>query len=363
MASRYHFRISGFSFQTLSHRLFRLTGFSLALITLAVALAGCSARRETRLAGRTMGTTYHVTVVHGFFNRPRGLDLLLTHRLEEIEQRFSTYRSDSEINRFNRWPAQGEAFKASAEFDLLIATAARIHALSRGAWDPTVRPLVDLWGFGPAPAAGRVPDASAIQAAREAVGFKRIRREANQTLVKTDSRVSLDLASIAKGYGVDALAALIRNEGYGDFLVEIGGEVFAAGRRPDGSPWRVGINQPRADASPDAVYRILGLTDRAMATSGDYRNFFESEGRRYAHIIDPRTGFPVANGVVSATVTAPDCTLADALATALCVMGPASGLAMIDTLSGVEALVLVAAGDGTRVEEYRSSGFPSGTVP
>ena len=329
-------------------------GLSTALL-LAV-FAGCSARRETRLAGRTMGTTYHVTVVHGFLDRPRGLDLRLTHRLEEIEQRFSTYRPDSEINRFNRWPAGREPFKASTEFYLLIETAVRIHALSRGAWDPTVRPLVDLWGFGPAPATGQVPALAAVEAARAAVGFQQIQPGPNQTLVKTHSRVSLDLASIAKGYGVDALAALIRDAGYRDFLVEIGGEVFAAGCRTDGRPWQVGINMPRADASPDAVYRVLSLAQRAMATSGDYRNFFESGGRRYAHIIDPRTGFPVANGVVSATVTAPDCTRADALATALCVMGPEAGLAMIETLAGIEALVLVRSAGGA-LTAYRSSAF------
>ncbi len=343
-------------------RLLGLMGVGVSLAAALVLLDGCSTRRESRLAGRTMGTTYHVTVVHGVFDRPKGLDRRLAHRLEEIEQCFSTYRPGSEINRFNRWPAQGPPFKASAEFFHLVSGAARIHALSRGAWDPTVRPLVDLWGFGPAPAADRVPDPEAIQAARRAVGFQQIRTGPNQTLFKADQRVSLDLASIAKGYGVDALAALIRAEGYPDFLVEIGGEVVAAGHRSDGGPWRVGINQPRSDARLDAVYRVVSLSGQAMATSGDYRNFFESDGRRYGHILDPRTGFPASSGVVSATVIAPDCTLADGLATALCVMTPAAGLAMIDALEGVEALILIEGDAGSWVE-HRSSGFPRDPGP
>ena len=332
-----------------------MLGAILAIAAL-IMTAGCSGRRETRLSGRTMGTTYHVTVVHGPFDRPRGLEDRIDHRLEEINQRFSTYRPDSEINRFNRWPAGEKPFKATDEFYRLLETAARIHRLSDGAWDGTVRPLVDLWGFGPAPATGKVPTAEAIAAQRAKVGFGQIRLGPGRTIAKARDDLTLDLASIAKGYGVDALAALVRAAGYRDFLVEIGGEVFAAGHRPDGRAWQVGINTPRADAPADAVYRVVALADRAMATSGDYRNFFEAGGRRYAHIIDPRTGWPVGNGVVSVSVTAPDCTLADGLATAVMVMGATRGLALIERLPGVEALILIAE-DGRRIQAHSSSAF------
>jgi thiamine biosynthesis lipoprotein len=344
--------VSSFKFQVSNFK-FRLV----CLVLLVLTAAGCDNLRLSRLAGRTMGTTYHVTFVHGWLDRPRGLETKIAKRLEDINQRFSTYLPDSEINRFNRWPAGEKPFQASPEFYRLLQTAARIHHLSRGAWDGTVGPLVDLWGFGPAGGVqGRIPAPELIAALRAAVGFDKIKMGSEFGITKARSDLGLDLASIAKGYGVDALAALIRTEGFRNFLVEIGGEVVAAGQRPGGGPWQVGINMPRPDASASEVYRVVALTDRAMATSGDYRNYFEVNGRRYAHIIDPRTGWPVANGVVSATVLAPDCTLADALATALCVMGPEAGLALVEGLPGVEALMLVSY-NGAAAREYCSGGF------
>ena len=335
---------------------FRLVVATVLGLGILLSAAGCDHLRQSRLAGRTMGTTYHIVVVHGWLDRPRGLDVRVAQRLEDLNQRFSTYLPDSEINRFNRWPADDKPFKASAEFYHLLETAARIHRLSGGAWDGTVRPLVDLWGFGPAPVRGTVPAAEEIAALKSAVGFDNITPGPALTIAKARSDIALDLASIAKGYGVDAVAELIRSHGFRDFLVEIGGEVVASGHRPGGGPWKVGINTPLPEASATAVYGIVSLSDRAMATSGDYRNFFEIDGRRYAHIIDPRTGYPVANNVISATVLAPDCTLADGLATALCVMGAQKGLALVASLPEVEALILTAGKNG-EVRESRSSGF------
>jgi thiamine biosynthesis lipoprotein len=342
-----------FQFPVSSFRFVVATALGLSILFTA---AGCDQLRQTRLAGRTMGTTYHIVVAHGWLDRPRGLDVQVTRRLEDLNRRFSTYLPDSEINRFNRWPAGGKPFKASAEFYRLLQTAHRIHRLSGGAWDGTVRPLVDLWGFGPAPARGTVPAAGEIAALRNTVGFDQIALGPALTIAKRRGEIALDLASIAKGYGVDALAELIRSHGYRDFLVEIGGEVVASGRRPGGGPWKVGINVPLAGAPATAVYGVVSLSDRAMATSGDYRNFFEIDGHRYAHIIDPRTGYPAANGVISATVLAPDCTLADGLATALCVMGQGPGLKLVETLPGIEALILTTR-EGGEIREHRSSGF------
>ncbi|HDI59506.1 MAG TPA: FAD:protein FMN transferase [Desulfobacteraceae bacterium] len=352
------FHLSSFQFPVSSFRFVLGAAFGLGIL---LGTVGCDHMRQTRLAGRTMGTTYHVTVVHGWLDRPRGLETRVAQRLETVNQRFSTYLTDSEINRFNRWPAGGQPFRASAEFYHLLETAARIYHLSGGAWDGTVRPLVDLWGFGPAPVRGTVPAAEEIAALKNAVGFANITLGPELTIAKSRDDIALDLASIAKGYGVDAVAELIRSHGYRDFLVEIGGEVAASGNRPGGGPWKVGINTPSADAPAAAVYGIVSLSEGAMATSGDYRNFFERDGRRYAHIIDPRTGYPVANGVISATVLAPDCTLADGLATALCVMGPAPGLALVETLPGVEALILTTR-EGGGIREHRSGGFDF-TVP
>jgi FAD:protein FMN transferase len=190
------------------------------------------------------------------------------------------------------------------------------------------------------------------------VGFDGITITPQGRLVKGDGRLTLDLASIAKGYGVDALARLLAEQGFRDYLVEVGGEVFAAGRRPDGKPWRVGINRPDRAAGYSEVYKVVALSDKAFATSGDYRNYFEAGGRTYSHILDPRTGYPIDNGVVSASVMADTCTQADGLATALMVMGPAAGLDLVERLPHVEALIIVRQADGS-LEEHGSKGFPT----
>ncbi len=339
-------------------RLEYLRSIPLTLL-LTVALPACAPRRETKLEGRTMGTTWHVTVV----GRPStaGLQEKIERRLEEVNQTFSTYREDSEINRFSRFARAGEEFPVSRDFLEVMRTAARVHDLSGGAWDGTVRPLVDLWGFGPRPAVKEPPDPEKIEALLRDVGFDRIEiRPA--ALVKRVASVTLDLSSIAKGYGVDQVAAVVRADGFSDFLVEIGGEVYASGSRRAGGPWRVGINRPRADAAADELYRVVALRDAALATSGDYRQFFVRDGVRYSHILDPRTGRPVTNGVVSVSVLAPDCTLADGLATAVMVMGVDAGLAAIARVPGVEAFVVIETKDG-RLEDHASRGLRSEAPP
>ena len=326
------------------------------LAAVFVIAVGCGRGSEHRLEGRTMGTTYHVTVVSRA--GVDGLQARIDGRLAEVNRAFSTYVEDSEINRFSRFSRVGEEFPVSRDFARVMTTAARVFELSGGAWDGTVRPLVDLWGFGPAPAVGEPPPDEKIEALRSEIGFDRIEIRPNGSLVKRKAGVTLDLSSIAKGYGVDAVADVVRDQGFRDFLVEIGGEVFGKGTRPDGGPWRVGISRPRSDAAPDEIYRVTPLRDAALATSGDYRSFFASGGVRYSHVLDPRTGRPVANGVVSASVLAPDCTLADGLATAVMVMGKDAGLALLERLPDVEGLVVVGTTDG-RLEDHATSGFRS----
>jgi len=328
-------------------------------LLVVLALAACAPRREHKLEGRTMGTTWHVTVVGR--TTVAGLREKIDRRLEDINQSLSTYREDSEINRFGRFARTGEEFPVSRDFLRVMTTAARVFALSAGAWDGTVRPLVDLWGFGPSPPVAEPPAPGKVEALLREVGFDRIEIRPG-ALVKRQASVTLDLSSIAKGYGVDQVAEVVRGQGFSDFLVEIGGEVFGAGSRRDGGPWRVGINRPRVEAAPDEVYRVAALRDAAFATSGDYRSFFVRDGVRYSHVLDPRTGRPVANGVVSVSVLAPDCTLADGLATAVMVMGAEAGLALVERLSGVEALVVVETKDG-QLEDHPSSGFLSEPPP
>ncbi|MCP3953854.1 MAG: FAD:protein FMN transferase, partial [Desulfobacterales bacterium] len=313
-------------------------------------------QKEVLLSGRTMGTFYHIKVVTGYFDNLAGLQAKIDARLEEINQSMSTYRPDSEISRFNKLPVDA-TMAASADFLAVLKVARKIHRLSGGAWDGTLKPLVNLWGFGNARAVQTAPDQQAIVKQLENVGFEHIRILDTGRIGKQIPGLTLDLASIAKGFGVDAVGVAIRKEGYRDFLVEIGGEVVAEGVRKDGQPWVVGINRPVPGATVNAVYRALALSNGAMATSGDYRIFFEMGGVRYSHVIDPRTGYPVKNRVASVSVVAPDCTRADGLATALMVMGIKDGLALINQLPNIECLIITQTPDG-QLSEHTSSGFP-----
>lgn len=325
-------------------------------ITLFFWAAGCDARREHLIEGRTMGTTYHVKVVTGRLGSVKGLQEKIERRLDEINRSMSPYLPESEISRFNRFQETGAEFPVSADFYRVMQAAARVHALSEGAWDGTVNPLVDLWGFGRAGRGSGPPPADAIASLLGEVGFDAIEIREKGALVKRRASVTLDLSSMAKGYGVDQVADVVRKAGCTDFLVEIGGEAYAAGRRRDGQAWRIGINTPQPDARPDEIYAIVALQDQALATSGDYRNFFVKDGVRYAHIIDPRTGYPVANRVVSASIQGGDCTLADGLATAVLVMGAEKGMALIQRIDGIEGLIVVSRPDG-RLEDHFSTGF------
>jgi thiamine biosynthesis lipoprotein len=313
-----------------------------SLLLLALALnCGCNRSREVRLSGETMGTTYHIRVVAGASYAVETLRERVAWRLEQINRSMSTFRADSEISRFNALAQGAKPLKVSEDFWQVLEAAHRVYRLTGGAWDGTVYPLIELWGFTKALPPTRVPPRDRIRAALSRVGFDHIRLLPGRRLAKQDPRVELDLASIAKGYGVDRIASLMRAEGLSDFLVEIGGEVLASGRRRDGRPWQVGISRPEAGDDPNDLYRVLSLTDRALATSGDYRNFFEIDGRHYSHVMDPRTGYPVDNHVVSVSVVAPTCTLADGLATGIMVMGPQKGIALVNGLDGVECLIVV----------------------
>ncbi len=334
-----------------------LRGTALFLGLLAVMVcSACQPKRELRLSGQTMGTFYHIKVVAGLFTSGTDLQRQIDNRLADINRSMSTYDPESEISRFNAIRSTSEAFTPSDDFLNVLHVAAELHRLTDGAWDGTLDPLITLWGFGRKGTVDRIPDDDDIDRALAHVGFDRIRLDPSGTIGKIDPAVTLDLASIAKGYGVDEIARLLGDRGFSDFLVEIGGEVYARGRRKDGKPWRVGINRPERGAAFNDVYRAVPLTDRAMATSGDYRIFFRVGDRSYSHILDPQTGQPVTNGVVSATVVAANCTVADGLATALMVMGPEKGVALVDRLASVECLIVVRQPDGT-LTDYPSSGF------
>ena len=318
---------------------------------------GCSGRREIKINGKTMGTTYHITIVGGYFTAAAPIQKEVDQRLEAINDSMSTYRPDSEISQFNQMQAADTPFPVSPDFHHVMQLSQKLYQSTGGAWDGTLDPLIDVWGFGRSrPAEPSIPPPETIQELLALVGFDQIEVHPDGHLSKRRPAITLDLASVAKGYAVDAVASLIGKKGFTDYLVEIGGEVYAAGVRIDGQPWRVGINTPQIGAAINQVYQVVHLQDRAFATSGDYRIFFEIDGHRFSHIIDPRTGFPVANNVVSVSVTADTCALADGLATALMVMGVSDGLDLINRLEGVECL-MITRDDQERLDNHASRGF------
>lgn len=331
--------------------------FYIAMILVLAALAvGYIAKREVLFTGKTMGTTYHIKVIASGYQNTGRLPEKIETRLNEVNQSMSVFRKDSEISRFNNLKAVGEKFPVSKDFYRVMVLAATLYKWTDHAWDGTVMPLVNLWGFGNQGVQHSIPDPKALSEARQWVGFHHILLGQDQSLTKSMQNVTLDLGSIAKGFGVDAVAQLIRENGFSNFIVEIGGEVFAAGVRKDGNPWRVGINRPDKDASPTQVYRSLPLQEQALATSGDYRNFFEIDGIRYSHVMNPATGYPVTNGVVSASVLADNCTIADGLATAIMVMGHEKSLEIVNRLPGIECFIVVRQPDGT-FTDYASAGL------
>ncbi len=319
-------------------------------------LTGCGAEKEVVFDGTTMGTTYQVKIVAGYFKNTSGLKEKIDGRLQAINQSMSTYIPDSEISRFNAMQDTREKLAVSNDFLEVMLAARDIYEKTGGAWDGTIKPLLNLWGFGSTRQTHQVPDEVEIKKQMGWVGFDHINIFPEGYLQKKKKTLTLDLASIAKGYAVDQVSDLLQTAGMENFLVEIGGEVFASGYRKDGQPWCVGINQPSASASTTDVYRAVPLLNRAMATSGDYRNFFEADGKRFSHLIDPRTGYPVDNRVVSVSIVADTCMFADGLATAIMVMGREHGMALINSLKDVEGLLIVRE-TGDTYAHYMSEAF------
>lgn len=317
-------------------------------------LAACGNEPDTLdLRGRTMGTSYSVRIVAPPGDSPVALEALrqrVAARLEELDNLFSTYRPDSEVSRFNAHPGL-EWFGVSPDFLAVLEQSVSVARITGGAFDATVGPLVELWGFGAGDASGRVPNPEEVERLLRATGSGYLQwRESPPAVRRTRPDVRLDFSAIAKGYAVDRIWELLSEAGLDAYLVEVGGEVRARGRRANGRDWSIGIENPDGSGVADAV----PLRDAAIATSGDYRNFFEHGGRRYSHVIDPRAGWPVAHDLASVTVVSPTAARADALATALLVLGPVAGMELAER-EKIAALMSVRAHDGPEVT--RSSAY------
>ena len=233
----------------------------------------------------------------------------------------STYDPESELSRLNRFD-RPEWFEVSPETAAVVDEALRIGRLTEGGFDVTVGPLVSLWNFGPVRrTTDRVPPPDEIEEARARTGLEKVEVRLSPPAVRKHRQdVSIDLSGIAKGFAVDEIADLLERSGVENYMVDVGGEVKARGRNPKGKPWQIAVESPVAEKRE--IYKVLPLDRLAVATSGDYRNYFEQDGIRYAHILDPRSGKPIAHRLASVSVLDPSCMRADALATGLMVLGP-----------------------------------------
>lgn len=309
-----------------SYMLLRSVSFCLLLLPF---MPGCSnqAERGTLMTinGQTMGTEYEIKFITNVARSEdfqvrikEGVDSLL----ETINLRMSTYIDSSEISRFNSTTTT-DWFAVSAETAEIIGLALSVSEKSSGAFDVTAGPLVNLWGFGPEASTSDIPNAESIKRAMSKVGFQKLSTRPTPPSIKKDiPEVYCDLAAIAKGWGVDRVAAFFDDMSISDYLIEIGGEIKARGKNNQNETWQIGIATPDSEAG---IQKIVSLNDASMATSGDYRLYFERDGTRYSHILDPRTGRPITHQLASVTVIDKRCADADAMATAIIVLGPEDG--------------------------------------
>lgn len=313
------------------------------------------------LGGDALGSSYSVTVAGTVSRREfRRLTRQIDRELAAIHSELSRWQPDSEISRFNASRSM-EPFRLSQALADTLRSAWDICRETDGAFDPTIGPLVDQWGFGPAGEPARLPGAAAIAETAQRVGWQRVILSSN-TITKTRPDIELDLNAVADGSAADRISNLLRAAGIANHLVDVGGEIVAAGASPQGNPWRIGIENPVERLSPGtSIQGIVHLSGQTLATSGSYRNWRrDPDGHRYAHILDPRRGRPVRSRTVLVSVLADSCLRADGLATALFVMGPEEGLAWVDRHPGIEVLFILRHPDGT-TEEKPSRGFEAAT--
>ncbi|MFV8756461.1 FAD:protein FMN transferase [Nannocystaceae bacterium ST9] len=285
-------------------------------------------RHRAVLSGPAQGTSFTI-VLSGehAIDRLAAIQIQIDDELAAIDLAMSSWRADSELSRFAAAPA-GQPFAVSARLLEVVVQSQQLAEASGGAFDPTVAPLVEAWGFGTAKGGEHVePSAATLAELRERVGWRKliVDREAG-TLTKSIEGLRLDVAAIAPGYSADRLAAILDAEGLHDYMIELGGEVRSRGDNPEGEGWKIGIEAPSDADGARIVQTILRVHDAGVATSGDYRNYWEKDGVRFSHTIDPRTGRPIAHTLASVTVVHETAALADGWATALSVLGPDEGL-------------------------------------
>ena len=295
------------------------TGRWVGLVSVSVVLAACGNGDSLEsFGGPTMGSTYSIRYVrHAGIAEPAQVRREVEGILADVDRQMSTYRSDSDIERFNALPANSCQTLPAAVLEL-VRVGEQLSEQSEGAYDLTVEPLMNLWGFGPQGREEKVPDSAALAETLQRVGYRHLHIDGDR-LCK-DAAVEVDFNSIAAGYAVDTIAARLESMGIHDYLAEATGELKAKGKKLDGSSWRIALEEPRDDQQ--VAERIIQVDGYGVSTSGDYRNYFLQGGRRYSHTFDARSGAPVLHSLASVTVIHPSALMADGLSTLLLILGP-----------------------------------------
>lgn len=322
--------------------------FLIALIAGTALILNCSKFHEAE--GRIFGTTYHIK-----YASTHDLSADIEATLQEVDMALSMFNDSSTLSRFNR----GEDFAANAMFEEVVTQGLKVSEETEGAFDMTVAPLVNAWGFG-FKNKDNVTEEQ-IDSIRQFVGYQLLKaekRNKNFSLKREDPRVTLDCGAIAKGFGVQSVAKMLSAKGCTNYMVEIGGEVVVRGENPDGKKWTLGINKPVDDSTNvnNEIQQIIRLSDCGVATSGNYRNFYYKGSRKVAHTINPATGYPVEHSLLSATVVHASCTMADAYATAFMVMGLEKAEKFVESHQGLDAYLIYADEKGD-LKAWQSSGF------
>ena len=315
-------------------------------------LLGCTEKpNQLVFSGLVMGTTYQVKIVPNDLVVSNSLADQIDERLQSLDGTLTTYQKTSELMTFNQ-STINKSLVVSEDLFEVMSIAKQIYEHTNGAFDPTVGPLVNLWGFGPNYTDQVIPPPESIAQHLSAVGLNHLLLDKQAGTVTRQSDIRLDLSAVAKGYAVDEVAELLASHGIESYLVEVGGELRLKGLKANGKRWRIAIEKPYSGQSggqsvgqESAVQEVLALENVAVATSGDYRNYFEQEGKRYSHTIDPRTGYPIDHNLASVTVVAQTASRADALATAMMVLGPEGALKLAEQ-NDLAVYLLIKRADG-----------------
>ncbi len=293
-------------------------------------LSACASHEKTtRFSGYAMGTTYNVVIISNNPEIREKAQNIINDTIKRIDSHLSNWNPDSEISKFNK-SKENHSFNISPMLLDVMVIGNQVHEESNGFFDVTLAPIINLWGFGAKNGDKTIPTKEEISTKLFQTGQNRQLKldVESSSLTKLNSNVTISLSAIAKGYGIDQIAKGLTSLGIDNFLVEIGGDLITRGKNPHGLAWQIGIEQP--DNSGKEIQKLVKLNNIAMATSGDYRNYFEEDGVRYSHIINPKNGYPITHNTVSVTVLAENATLADAWATALLAIGEKQGMKLAE---------------------------------